>query len=226
VSSQFPARTARPSSLPLNRLPLFSSNSFAVFHFPTLLHCKNRPTSSSSASSALSHQNTGVYALFPSPIAEPTRQERIMTLSKFGPQHPSANRCSHKTPTGRRCRLIATSSASGLCPRHASRASGSPASDDLSASFPTGLDEFMSAIQINAFLSQLAALVVQDRISPAPRRRARLHSQPSAPHPSRRPDRTRSGARHRRVPPNLQPPAARPQFVRLPRLRVIPKQLQ
>jgi hypothetical protein len=89
-----------------------------------------------------------------------------MTLSKFGPQHLSANRCSHQTPTGRRCRLIAANSASGLCPRHASRASISPASEDLSASFPAGLDEFMSAVQINAFLSQLALLLVQDRISP------------------------------------------------------------
>jgi hypothetical protein len=89
-----------------------------------------------------------------------------MTLSKFRPQSLSTNRCSHQTPTGRRCRLNATSSASGLCPRHASRASSSPASEDLSASFPAGLDEFTSAVQINAFLSQLAALVVQDRISP------------------------------------------------------------
>jgi hypothetical protein len=90
-------------------------------------------------------------------------QERIMTWSKFRPQSLSANRCNHKTPTGRRCRLNATSSASGLCPRHASLPT---ASDDLSASFPTGLDEFMSAVQINAFLSQLALLLVQDRISP------------------------------------------------------------
>jgi hypothetical protein len=89
-----------------------------------------------------------------------------MTLSKFRLLSLSANRCSHKTPTGRRCRLIAKNSASGLCPRHASRVSSSPASDDLSASFPAGLDEFISAVQINAFLSQLAALVVQDRISP------------------------------------------------------------
>jgi len=93
-------------------------------------------------------------------------QERIMTLSKFRPQSLSASRCSHQTPSGRRCRLIAANSACGLCPRHASRASSSAASDDLSASFPAGLDEFMSAVQINAFLSQLALLLVQDRISP------------------------------------------------------------
>lgn len=86
-----------------------------------------------------------------------------MTLAKFRPQSLSTNRCNHKTPTGRRCRLNAISSASGLCPRHASLP---PASDDLSASFPAGLDEFMSAVQINAFLSQLALLLVQDRISP------------------------------------------------------------
>jgi hypothetical protein len=89
-----------------------------------------------------------------------------MSLSKSRPRSAPPNRCSHQTPTGRRCRLNATNSASGLCPGHASRASSSPASEDLSASFSAGLDEFMSAVQINAFLSQLAALVVQDRISP------------------------------------------------------------
>jgi hypothetical protein len=89
-----------------------------------------------------------------------------MTLSKFRPQSLSANRCNYKTLTGRRCRLNATNSTSGLCPRHASQASSSLASDDLSASFPAGLDEFLSAVQINVFLSQLATLLVQDRISP------------------------------------------------------------
>jgi hypothetical protein len=100
------------------------------------------------------------------PKTEPTRQELSMTLSKFRPHSIAPNRCSHETPGGRRCRLKAANSASGLCHRHATNPSSSPASDDLSSSFPAGLDEFMSAVQINSFLAQLALLLVQDRISP------------------------------------------------------------
>ena len=76
--------------------------------------------------------------------------------------HPSRF-CSHRTRTGRRCRLPVSEN-SALCFRHAGLRE-TPSSDaDLASAF-SELGDFRSAVTINEFLSKLLALLVQNRIS-------------------------------------------------------------
>jgi hypothetical protein len=80
---------------------------------------------------------------------------------------PSAEqpRCKQCTSNGRRCRLRALDSRSGLCFRHASLQNTLPDAIDLTSDFGELLSDFQSAQGINAFLAKLTAVVVQNRIS-------------------------------------------------------------
>ena len=75
----------------------------------------------------------------------------------------NAQLCSHRTRTGRRCRLPVQQD-SALCFRHASLRDPRSADADISATF-TQLAEFRSAIAINDFLAKLLGLLAQNRIS-------------------------------------------------------------
>jgi len=79
---------------------------------------------------------------------------------------PGRTRCRARKRNGKRCRLH-SDPATGFCPRHAvqSTTAGSPEDRDLSAYFSCPTNEFNSAVQINAFLSTVAHLVVKNEIS-------------------------------------------------------------
>jgi len=80
----------------------------------------------------------------------------------------NGSRCTHLTGSGRRCRLRTTGSGSGFCFRHAQLREAALDAEDLSTHFAQ-FSEFKSASQINEFLTQLTALLIQNRI---PTRRA------------------------------------------------------
>jgi hypothetical protein len=71
--------------------------------------------------------------------------------------------CSHRTRTGRRCRLPVLPN-SALCFRHGSGLETQRPDADLASAF-NQLGHFRSAVVINEFLSKLLTLLVQDRIS-------------------------------------------------------------
>ncbi len=74
-------------------------------------------------------------------------------------------RCNHRTPGGRQCRLSASDPHSGLCPRHRAEQNQEQAADhylDLIRNFQC----FQTAQGINHSLSNLYALLAQNRISP------------------------------------------------------------
>ena len=72
-------------------------------------------------------------------------------------------RCRHYTFTGRRCRLAVLDPVSGLCFRHIGR-QFQLTDQDLSSAFGS-LSRLNSASGIYAFLTQVAVLLVQNRIS-------------------------------------------------------------
>jgi hypothetical protein len=73
-------------------------------------------------------------------------------------------RCRYRTQSGRLCRLTATTD-SKFCSRHASL-NEHPTDFDLEGELTAGLEKFDSPGAINDFLTRLARLLAQDRISP------------------------------------------------------------
>jgi hypothetical protein len=105
-----------------------------------------------------------------------------MTKSASNPSFiNNSARCIFFYPNGRRCRLNATAVNLNFCPTHAPlpASQSNPAEIALTAN----LDDFTSAAQINNFLSRLLLLLAQDKNLHPPRRRPRLHHQPTPPHP-------------------------------------------
>ena len=97
---------------------------------------------------------------------EQTQAESPETVAKRTQIPPRGfTRCRAENRSGSRCRRHAE--ANGLCPRHAVQftTAGSPEDRDLSAYFSCPTNEFNSAVQINAFLSTVAHLVVKNEIS-------------------------------------------------------------
>ena len=74
-------------------------------------------------------------------------------------------RCIFFYPNGRRCRLIANSPNSHLCPAHDRLPANQPNPAEIASTLTANLDDFTSAVQINDFLSRLLLLLAQDKIS-------------------------------------------------------------
>jgi hypothetical protein len=74
------------------------------------------------------------------------------------PSPNSLPRCTHATPSGRRCRSSATGSDSPFCFRH------QPKEDPL-ADLVRDLDQFRSAADVTVFLSRLISTLSKDQIS-------------------------------------------------------------
>ncbi len=80
--------------------------------------------------------------------------------------------CSHRTPSGRRCRLPISDPDSGLCLNHALRRRKDRDLADLASALTGKSEEFQTAAGINRSLAELYVLLAQNRI--APRRAAVL----------------------------------------------------
>jgi hypothetical protein len=74
--------------------------------------------------------------------------------------------CSHRTPTGRRCRLPISSPDSGLCLNHALRRRKDRDLADLASALTGNSEQFQTAAGINRSLAELYTLLAQNRISP------------------------------------------------------------
>ena len=82
--------------------------------------------------------------------------------SSWNPQLPRSipqDRCRHTSPTGRRCRTPAGTSA-GFCAKHEHEQAA-----EVAAALTANLDDLSSPEQINTFLSRLLLLLAQDKIS-------------------------------------------------------------
>ncbi len=75
-------------------------------------------------------------------------------------------RCSHRTPSGRRCRLPVSDTDSGLCLNHALRRQKDRDLADLASALTGKSEEFQTAAGINHCLAELYTLLAQNRISP------------------------------------------------------------
>ena len=74
------------------------------------------------------------------------------------PSRNSLTRCTHTTPSGRRCRSSSSTPDSLFCPRH------QPKQDPL-ADLVRDLDQFRSAADVTIFLSRLISTLSRDQIS-------------------------------------------------------------
>jgi hypothetical protein len=77
---------------------------------------------------------------------------------------PISTRCSHRTPSGRRCSTPAADSKSGLCARHL-RVHKEADSADLSRFLLAGWEGFQTAQGVNHTLGNLYLLLAENRIS-------------------------------------------------------------
>jgi len=74
-------------------------------------------------------------------------------------------RCQHRTPTGRRCRLAASDSDTGLCSKHLHPRPSCREDGDLSPILLGDITQLDTATDINQVLSNLFCALVQDRIA-------------------------------------------------------------
>ena len=95
-------------------------------------------------------------------MTQPNPQSKSKTRnSNLLLRSDSRDRCGHRTVSGRRCRIPAADSQSGLCSRHQTPAT----KVDVAATLTAGLDDFTDPVQINTFLSRLLLLLAQDKIA-------------------------------------------------------------
>ncbi len=76
----------------------------------------------------------------------------------------AANRCAHRTPSGRQCRLLASNLGSGLCPHHHAELEQLQ-NADVYPSLSEGCQGFQTAQGINHSLHNLYWLLATNRIS-------------------------------------------------------------
>lgn len=85
------------------------------------------------------------------------------------PRNFSETRCSHRTPTGRRCLAPRASPGFPLCARHRAMQE-KLRSDDLAADLTTRLKDIRASLQsvrgVHDSLAELYVLLAQDRVSP------------------------------------------------------------
>ena len=94
------------------------------------------------------------------------------SLAAIGDPSPADSRCQHRYANGKRCRLPAKSSHSGLCKTHSQRKPKAallsmPSDfDDLSEDLLRGLSHFRSSEDLREFLSRLLVETTKGRVSP------------------------------------------------------------
>jgi hypothetical protein len=110
----------------------------------------------------------------------------------------SVPRCTHTSPSGRRCRSSASSLESRFCPRHRPK-------EDPAAALVRDLQDFRSVSDVTVFLSRLLGVLSRDEIST---RRAAVP--PTSPSPSCTPSALSSA--------NTKPWPAQPSSIRFPGL--------
>jgi hypothetical protein len=74
--------------------------------------------------------------------------------------------CLHRTASGRRCRMVVSEPASGLCSKHAVLHQKDLDQADLAASLIGDAEEFRSAVVINRSLGELYKLQARNKIHP------------------------------------------------------------
>src|SRR5215813_1711006 len=90
------------------------------------------------------------------------------------PTHPSSAqgvgaslpRCTHRTPTGRRCRAEVFDSRATFCRQHLFASAHRYSDPELAAELLGPLTDFNSASDVTDFLSRLLILQAKDRIAP------------------------------------------------------------
>src|SRR5713226_3312841 len=94
------------------------------------------------------------------------------SVAAIGDPSPADSRCQHRYANGKRCRLPAKSSHSGLCKTHSQRKPKAallsmPSDfDDLSEDLLRGLSHFRSSEDLREFLSRLLVETTKGRVSP------------------------------------------------------------
>ena len=100
-----------------------------------------------------------------SPVSNSESSLPTAPLPPESSSQKDAGRCSHRTPSGRRCRGEVSNAASGLCPRH-NAAQKQRRSMDLAELLTLARETFVSAAGINHSLSRIFTLLAEDRVSP------------------------------------------------------------
>ena len=98
----------------------------------------------------------------------------MLNASNNSSSFNDSSRCQHRFTNGKRCRLPASESQSGLCARHfnlsstvgASRLPSWSDSEDLSPDLLGQPCEFGAAVDVRQFLARLLLLVTKGRVSP------------------------------------------------------------
>jgi hypothetical protein len=89
-----------------------------------------------------------------------------MTQSASNPSFiNNSARCIFFYPSGRRCRLSASTPNSHFCAAHDRLPQNQPEPAEIASTLTANLDDFTSAAQINDFLSRLLLLIAQGKIS-------------------------------------------------------------
>jgi len=78
----------------------------------------------------------------------------------------SLGHCTHRTPSGRRCRLPVSDPASQLCSRHAARRNKEQITAAQAAALIGESGEFRSPVEINRSLGELYKLLARNEIAP------------------------------------------------------------
>jgi hypothetical protein len=105
-------------------------------------------------------------------------------FAKSSSIHDSA-RCNHRFPNGMRCGLLGFGS-QPFCPKHTQPAAAPPPPNpaEVASTLTANLDDFTSAAQINVPLAPAPSPRARQNLY-SPRRRPRLHHQPTPAHPPR-----------------------------------------
>ena len=90
-----------------------------------------------------------------------SQEALILTETKLAVPH-----CSARTPSGRRCRMVISDPASGLCFRHAAQLKKDRDAANVAARLIGDTVEFTSAVTINRSLGELYKLLARDEIAP------------------------------------------------------------
>jgi hypothetical protein len=90
-----------------------------------------------------------------------THEPAVLTQAKIDVPH-----CSARTPSGRRCRMAISDTASSLCFKHAAQHKKDRDAASIAARLIGDTEEFTSAVTINRSLGELYKLLARDEIAP------------------------------------------------------------
>ncbi|HWZ98743.1 MAG TPA: hypothetical protein VN025_13385 [Candidatus Dormibacteraeota bacterium] len=89
-----------------------------------------------------------------------------MKTKSLTPDSASTPHCTHRTPSGRFCRLPVAEPRTSLCFRHAFDRKRQTDAADIASALTGDCDDFQTAAGIHHSLSELYRLLAEDRISP------------------------------------------------------------